>query len=590
MRVHAPAQPAHRVRAGLLRADRHARAGDGGARLSSPEIGPTEALRCDPGSVRGSRGDGRSRRSSELTGARRRQLALALLVSLSIHALLFSLTFGDQEFGLPGFDLPWHDRRLEAPDLHVVIVAARVAAAEPTRTPVVSPPQGVTTAQPVAGEATTTSSLAPAPRLPPTPAAIEPERRDRTAADPAPQADIAAAAEPSSSIAGRTDAPVPAPAAGAGSMAIERSDEPASIAIPGPPVPTAVSASAPSASSPQATALASEDAGEAARPPIGSEGGEQGGDHAEVDDLEREARQRAQRLDEQRAEAARLEAQRQEAARQAAASEQTARQETARREAVQAEAERAQGQRQEAARQEAARQEAARREKALPAAARLQSRRQEAARQASAREEAARQEAEGREAAQAEAARRETERQQAARQAAARQEAAAAAAAQTQEAKREARLRAIGRQLDEEAAQREAAATAARQSAAPLPLSLSTARRVRLFGHTDPNAELVAYAQAWAGRIQNNTPPETARELARQPHRDPMVTVAIRSDGSIEAVTFVISSGVAAVDDAIRGIIESHKPYPAFPAGLASQVDVVEIRRTWYFDVAVRLH
>src|SRR5574337_310057 len=555
MRVHAPAQPAHRVRAGLLRADRHARAGDGGARLSSPEIGPTEALRCDPGSVRGSRGDGRSRRSSELTGARRRQLALALLVSLSIHALLFSLTFGDQEFGLPGFDLPWHDRRLEAPDLHVVIVAARVAAAEPTRTPVVSPPQGVTTAQPVAGEATTTSSLAPAPRLPPTPAAIEPERRDRTAADPAPQADIAAAAEPSSSIAGRTDAPVPAPAAGAGSMAIERSDEPASIAIPGPLVPTAVSSSAPSASSPQATALASEDAGEAARPPIGSEGGEQGGDHAEVDDLEREARQRAQRLDEQRAEAARLEAQRQEAARQAAASEQTARQETARREAVQAEAERAQGQRQEAARQEAARQEA-----------------------------------EGREAAQAEAARRETERQQAARQAAARQEAAAAAAAQTQEAKREARLRAIGRQLDEEAAQREAAATAARQSAAPLPLSLSTARRVRLFGHTDPNAELVAYAQAWAGRIQNNTPPETARELARQPHRDPMVTVAIRSDGSIEAVTFVISSGVAAVDEAIRRIVESHKPYPAFPPGLASQVDVVEIRRTWYFDVAVRLH
>src|SRR5574337_135413 len=311
MRVHAPAQPAHRVRAGLLRADRHARAGDGGARLSSPEIGPTEALRCDPGSVRGSRGDGRSRRSSELTRARRRQLALALLVSLSIHALLFSLTFGDQEFGLPGFDLPWHDRRLEAPDLHVVIVAARVAVAEPTRTPVVSPPRGVTTAQPVAGEA---------------------------------------------------DGPVPAPAAGAGSMAIERSDEPASIAIPGPLVPTAVSASAPSASSPQVAAPASEDAGEAARPPIGSEGGEQGGDHAEVDDLEREARQRAQRLDEQRAEAARLEAQRQEAARQAAASEQTARQETARREAVQAEAERAQGQRQEAARQDAARQEAARQE------------------------------------------------------------------------------------------------------------------------------------------------------------------------------------------------------------------------------------
>jgi TonB family protein len=68
-----------------------------------------------------------------------------------------------------------------------------------------------------------------------------------------------------------------------------------------------------------------------------------------------------------------------------------------------------------------------------------------------------------------------------------------------------------------------------------------------------------------------------------------MVTVAVRSDGSVESVTFVVSSGVAEIDAAIRRVIESRKPYPAFTPALAREVDVIEIRRTWYFDDAIRL-
>ena len=68
-----------------------------------------------------------------------------------------------------------------------------------------------------------------------------------------------------------------------------------------------------------------------------------------------------------------------------------------------------------------------------------------------------------------------------------------------------------------------------------------------------------------------------------------MVTVAVRSDGSVESVTFVVSSGVAEVDAAIRRLIESHRPYPAFQPALARDIDVIEIRRTWYFNDAVRL-
>jgi len=69
-----------------------------------------------------------------------------------------------------------------------------------------------------------------------------------------------------------------------------------------------------------------------------------------------------------------------------------------------------------------------------------------------------------------------------------------------------------------------------------------------------------------------------------------MVTVAIRSDGSVESVTIFVSSGVVEIDEAIRRIVEEQKPYRPFPPALAREFDVIEIRRTWYFDSAVRLY
>jgi len=83
---------------------------------------------------------------------------------------------------------------------------------------------------------------------------------------------------------------------------------------------------------------------------------------------------------------------------------------------------------------------------------------------------------------------------------------------------------------------------------------------------------------------------DMVRDAAKRPHTDPLVTVAVRSDGSVESVTFVMSSGVAEIDEAIRRIVHSQVPYPSFPPGLASEFDVIEIRRTWHFDMAIRLY
>jgi len=252
--------------------------------------------------------------------------------------------------------------------------------------------------------------------------------------------------------------------------------------------------------------------------------------------------------------------------------------------AAQADAERLAAVRQEAERQEAvlraetARLEQVRQESAQLEAARADIARQQTARQEAARQEALRQEAARQEAARQEAARAETERQAAVRAKAAQE------AAETE--RREAARRAMGRQLDEEAARRDLAT----RTPAGLPSSWSSARRGRLFGRSDANAELVFYAEAWARKIQLNLAPEKVREAASRPHVHPMVTVALRRDGTVESVTFVVSSGVPEIDEAVRQIIQGQAPYPAFSPALAQDYDVIEIRRTWHFDSAVRLY
>jgi hypothetical protein len=71
-----------------------------------------------------------------------RRFNISLLLSLLFHALLLSLIFGGQEFGIPGFALPWQERRVEVPDLRVELAPAPVADPKPViqSAPVSLPP------------------------------------------------------------------------------------------------------------------------------------------------------------------------------------------------------------------------------------------------------------------------------------------------------------------------------------------------------------------------------------------------------------------------------------------------------------------
>ena len=454
------------------------------------------------------------------TGPERRWLGLALLFSGLIHALLLSLVFGGQAGGLPGLGLPWQERRIEVPDLRIVLLPPPAGAVLPVATPSTEPVQSEPAdAPPLANGLALPTALPPVPTPGWTPATDLPAFEPRAEPEPAPglgTPSVAALVKPPLSADPPTE-PAPPPNAEPTVTPLTRPGEFSWVMPAAPVVSKPAVMPAPSASSPETTVQPPRTADDAAQLRIAQE-----------------ARERAAELAER--ERALL------AAQVAAA---------------------------EAARQAAIRQDAARAD-----ATRLEAERLESARQAAALQEVSRQ---------------AVARQEAAQQEAGRVEAVRIEAAQAAAAKREALLRAIGQQLNEEADRRDAASAGA-HLAPPLAPSSSSARRGRLFGRTDPNADLILYAEAWSRKIQLNMAFDLVRDLAKQPHADPLVTVALRSDGSVESVSFVRASGVAALDDAIRRMVHSQAPYPAFPPGLAREFDVIEVRRTWYFDMAIRLY
>jgi len=112
------------------------------------------------------------------------RLTYALLLSLLIHTLLLSLTFGGQGLWLPGFGFPWRDRRIEAPDLRVVVVPPQVTAAEPAVAPAAEPLPQVRVEQPVASGSALAPSVSSARTPRRTTAAIMPEANPRADANP----------------------------------------------------------------------------------------------------------------------------------------------------------------------------------------------------------------------------------------------------------------------------------------------------------------------------------------------------------------------------------------------------------------------
>jgi protein TonB len=82
-------------------------------------------------------------------------------------------------------------------------------------------------------------------------------------------------------------------------------------------------------------------------------------------------------------------------------------------------------------------------------------------------------------------------------------------------------------------------------------------------------------------RIGNLNYPEAAR--VNKLYGKLILTVSIKSDGSIERVEVNKSSGKRILDAAAVKIVEMAGPYAPFPADIKRDTDILDITRTWTF-------
>jgi outer membrane biosynthesis protein TonB len=174
-----------------------------------------------------------------------------------------------------------------------------------------------------------------------------------------------------------------------------------------------------------------------------------------------------------------------------------------------------------------------------------------------------------------EAARLEAQRQDAQRKESARLE-----ATRQEQARQEAAI---------QQATRKAAEQAARTADVVTPTPAEKPRRQTIIGRPDTDDRLAIFAETWSQRVQQNADFEFLDAAKSGPYTNPIVTVTLRVDGTVDSVVFKRSSGIPAIDDAIRIIIASLEPYSRIPAELALDYDVVEVTRLWSFGSGLRL-
>ena len=118
---------------------------------------------------------------------------------------------------------------------------------------------------------------------------------------------------------------------------------------------------------------------------------------------------------------------------------------------------------------------------------------------------------------------------------------------------------------------------------------LANNARRSIFGSKNIDVGLNLYIQSWRQKVERNGRLNYSQSAKDHMYTDPIVTVSVRSDGSVESVTILRSSGRPEMDEAVRRIALVNAPYSAFPPSLARKYDVIDIRQIWVFDDALHI-
>ena len=106
----------------------------------------------------------------------------------------------------------------------------------------------------------------------------------------------------------------------------------------------------------------------------------------------------------------------------------------------------------------------------------------------------------------------------------------------------------------------------------------------RFVGARAEEYRFARYVEDWRlkiERIGNQNYPEAARRESL--YGSLLLTVSIRSDGTVENVEINRSSGQRVLDAAAIKIVEMSAPFAAFPPDIKRDTDVLHITRTWMF-------
>lgn len=120
-------------------------------------------------------------------------------------------------------------------------------------------------------------------------------------------------------------------------------------------------------------------------------------------------------------------------------------------------------------------------------------------------------------------------------------------------------------------------------------LDENRARRRSFLGTYDKEVPLRMYVDSLKQKLERNGNLIHERRTLSDVEHNVLVNMVVRSDGSIEEVVIMRSSGLRSIDEKARNIIMTNAPFAAFPPGLAAKYDVIEIQRVWSFGDKLRI-
>nr|WP_315482799.1 energy transducer TonB [uncultured Undibacterium sp.] len=120
-------------------------------------------------------------------------------------------------------------------------------------------------------------------------------------------------------------------------------------------------------------------------------------------------------------------------------------------------------------------------------------------------------------------------------------------------------------------------------------LDENRSRRRSFLGTYDKEVPLRMYVDSLKQKLERNGNLIHERRTLSDVEHNVLVNMVVRSDGSIEEVVIMRSSGSRAIDEKARNIIMTNAPFSVFPPGLAAKYDVIEIQRVWSFGDKLRI-